>query len=116
MSTTTQKFAVELRKIDDQGVRFQSHWDGSYHTFTPDLVVDIQRNLGSDIIMVLDECAPYPCSYEDALKAHERTIHWAAQCRKRFDQIHPPLQKEQFIFSIIQGARTNGFVSRVSLS
>jgi queuine tRNA-ribosyltransferase len=94
----------ELRKINDEGVRFQSHWDGSYHMFTPELVVDIQRNIGSDIMMVLDECVPYPCSYEEALKAHERTIRWADQSLKHFKESRPPLKKEQLIFGIVQGS------------
>jgi queuine tRNA-ribosyltransferase len=95
---------AELRKITDEGVRFQSHLDGSYHTLTPDAVVDIQRNLGSDIMMVLDECSPYPCTYEEALKANNRTLCWAKHCLKRFRQTDSPLGWKQILFGIVQGS------------
>lgn len=95
---------AELRKITDEGVIFQSHLDGSYHTFTPESVVDIQRNLGSDVMMVLDECTPYPCSYEYALKANNRTMKWAERCLNQFYQTNPPLEKHQIIFGIVQGS------------
>lgn len=70
-----------LRKLSDEGVEFRSHHDGSRHFFTPEQVVSVQEALGSDIAMVLDECAPYPCSYEDARTAARRTTHWAARAR-----------------------------------
>jgi len=95
---------AELRKISDEGVRFQSHLDGSYHDFTPERIVDIQRNLGADIMMVLDECSPYPCTYEVAVKANERTIRWAERSFKRFKETDPPLGRQQFIFGIVQGS------------
>jgi len=95
---------AELRKISQNGVRFQSHLDGSYHDFTPERVVDIQRNLGSDIMMVLDECSPYPCCYEDGVKANERTMQWAERSLNRFRETDPPLDQKQFIFGIIQGS------------
>ena len=95
---------AELRKINDDGVRFQSHWDGSYHTFTPELVVDIQRTIGSDVMMVLDECSPYPCSYQEALKGNERTVYWAERCQNHFNSTKPPLKQEQLLFGIIQGS------------
>jgi len=95
---------AELRKINDEGVRFQSHIDGSYHTFTPELVVDIQRSLGSDIMMVLDECAPFPCTHEYALKANERTVRWAERSITHFRATKPPLGKEQALFGIVQGS------------
>ncbi len=95
---------AELRKISDEGVRFQSHLDGSYHDFTPERIVDIQRNLGSDIMMVLDECSPYPCTYETAEKANERTVRWAERSFKRFEETDPPLGQPQSIFGIIQGS------------
>ena len=94
----------ELRKIKDHEVVFQSHIDGSYHTFTPESVVDIQRNLGTDIMMVLDECAPYPCSFEEALKANQRTLEWARRARDHFDATEPPLGMKQAIFGIVQGS------------
>jgi len=95
---------ADLRKITDEGVVFQSHIDGSYHTFTPESVIDIQRNLGSDVMMVLDECSPYPCSYEDALRANERTIVWAKRSLERFKQADPKFGGYQAIFGIVQGS------------
>lgn len=94
----------ELRKIKDREVVFQSHIDGSYHTFTPESVVDIQRNLGTDIMMVLDECVPYPCSFDEALKGNQRTLAWARRAREHFDATKPPLGKYQAIFGIVQGS------------
>ena len=102
-----------LRKIKDEGVRFQSHIDGSHHLFTPECVVDIQRNLGSDIMMVLDECSPYPCEYESAMKANDRTLRWAKRCLDRFRQTEPPLGFSQALFGILQGS-TYESIRRVS--
>lgn len=93
----------ELRKVKDTGVTFQSHIDGSYHTFTPESVVEIQRNLGSNIMMVLDECAPYPCPFDDARKAHERTLRWAERARIHFDKVEA-IHNPQMQFAIIQGS------------
>ena len=95
---------AELRKINDEGVKFQSHIDGSYHFFTPESVVDIQRNLGTDIMMVLDECSSYPVDHETAKKANYRTLNWADRAKKRFIDTEPPLQKKQAIFGIVQGS------------
>ncbi len=95
---------AELRKINDEGVRFQSHLDGSYHDFTPESVVDIERALGSDIMMVLDECSPYPCAHQIAVKANERTIRWAKRSLTQFRETDPPLAMQQFIFGIVQGS------------
>ncbi|MBE0467777.1 MAG: tRNA guanosine(34) transglycosylase Tgt [Candidatus Desulforudis sp.] len=86
-----------LRKINDDGVEFRSHIDGSRHFFTPEKVVEIQRALGSDIAMVLDECAPYPCSYEEARAATDRTTGWAARARSVEGN-------GQVLFGIIQGS------------
>ncbi len=94
---------AELRSVSNDGVRFQSHIDGSYHTFTPESVIDIQRSLGSDIMMVLDECIKYPSSYEEAVKANERTISWAERCRKRFNETSSPFGFDQSLFGIVQG-------------
>jgi queuine tRNA-ribosyltransferase len=71
----------ELRKISEEGVLFQSHLDGSEHLFTPEKVVEVQQALGSDIAMVLDECTPYPATYEEAREGMERTLHWAKRSR-----------------------------------
>jgi len=95
---------AELRKVTNEAVRFQSHVDGSYHIFTPEQVVDIQRNLGADVMMVLDECAPYPCSYEYALKANNRTLQWAERCLKRYRETDPPSGEHQILFGIVQGS------------
>src|SRR5437660_11625681 len=73
-----------LRKIEEEGVRFRSHVDGSVHCFTPESVVDIQRQLGSDILMVLDECTPYACTEEYARNSSDLRGRWASRCRSRF--------------------------------
>jgi len=93
-----------LRKITDKGVRFQSHIDGSYHFFTPEKVIDIQRTLGSDIIMTLDECAAYPCSLQEADKADNRTLKWAEQCSERFQGTDSLYGYKQQLFGIVQGS------------
>ena len=64
---------ADLNKVTEEGLKFQSHIDGSYHFFTPELVIDIQRSLGSDIMMAFDECSPYPCERDQAIRAHEVT-------------------------------------------
>jgi len=93
-----------LRKITEQGVQFQSHLDGSYHLFTPQKVMAIEQNLGADIIMVLDECAPYPCSFEYAENSSQITLRWAKQC-KEYLQLQPPVHDyRQFVFGIVQGS------------
>lgn len=74
-----------LRRIGADGVQFQSHIDGSRHVFTPESVMQIERDLGADIIMAFDECAPYPCTPEYAREALERTHRWAARCREAYD-------------------------------
>lgn len=94
-----QVFSLQgLRKISDEGVYFNSHIDGSRHFFTPEKVMEIEEKLGADIIMCFDECAPYPCSYEDAERAVQRTTQWAARCKKSH------LKQEQALFGIVQGS------------
>lgn len=93
-----------LRQIDDHGVTFQSHWDGSRHLFTPERVIEIQRNLGSDIMMVLDECAPYPCPEEQAEKAHVRTLQWAKRSLSHLEKTQDVAMGKQFLFGIVQGS------------
>ncbi len=95
---------AELRKITDEGVRFQSHIDGAYHFFTPEKVIDIQRSLGSDIMMVFDECAPFPCSLKEAEKTNERTIRWAEQGAEKFLKTEPLYGQDQQLFGIVQGS------------
>lgn len=93
----------ELRKIEEQGVRFRSHLDGSEHVFTPESVVDTQRALGSDIMMVLDECPPYPSTFEYARTSNELTIRWARRCKDHAAQHGPVHGFEQALFGIVQG-------------
>ncbi len=92
------------RKIKEEGVTFQSHIDGSKHTFTPEGVMDIQRTIGADIIMAFDECTPYPCEYEYAKKSMELTHRWLARCIERFDTTEPHYGYAQTFFPIIQGS------------
>ncbi|WP_227765842.1 tRNA guanosine(34) transglycosylase Tgt [Zhaonella formicivorans] len=89
---------VDLREINDDGVTFRSHIDGSKHFFSPEISMEIQMALGSDIAMAFDECAPYPCSFEEAKKAMERTSRWAERCLKFHN--HP----QQVVFGIVQGS------------
>ena len=86
-----------LRKISEEGVTFQSHLDGSSHFLTPEKVIEIQRVLGSDIAMVLDECVPYPSAYEYVRTSMERTNRWAKRCLRAREETDPAL------FAIIQG-------------
>ncbi len=91
-----------LRKMKEEGVEFRSHIDGSKHLFTPESVIKIQNNLGSDIMMCFDECLAAPASYDDALKAVERTTRWAKRCRQAYsaDMVE---EKKQLLFGIVQG-------------
>jgi queuine tRNA-ribosyltransferase len=80
-----QAFSLgERRTIDERGITFQSHLDGSTHLLTPEKATDIQANLGSDIAMVLDECLGYPATRDEAAASMERTLRWEARCRRRF--------------------------------
>ncbi len=103
---------AELRKINDDGVRFQSHIDGSYHLFTPESVVDIQRNIGADIMMVLDECVSYPCSEGDAGEAVRRTLQWAQRSKTHFLETVPFVRAHQALFGIGQGSTYPGLRRR----
>lgn len=94
----------ELRTIGETGVVFRSHLDGSSHTFTPESVIDVQRRLGSDIMMVLDECAPYPCEREYARRSCDLTSRWARRCRDHWDRTGPMHGWPQAIFGIVQGS------------
>ncbi len=93
----------DLRKIDSDGVRFKSHWDGSTHYFTPEKVVDIQRAIGSDIMMVLDQCIANPSDRETARQAHRLTVQWAQRSRERFLATDPLYGYMQYQFGIVQG-------------
>jgi queuine tRNA-ribosyltransferase len=91
------------RELKENGAHFKSHLDGSKHLFTPENVVDIQRSLGSDIMMVLDECPPYPSSYEYAKESMELTHRWEKRGREHFLKTQPQYNHRQFQFGIVQG-------------
>jgi queuine tRNA-ribosyltransferase len=95
---------TELKKIHPEGVEFKSHLDGSKHFFTPESVIKIQRSIGSDIMMVLDECTPYPCEYEYAKKSMQLTSDWAILNKEAFVKSSPLYDCSQFLFGIIQGS------------
>ena len=92
------------RKIKEEGVKFQSHIDGSYHLFSPEKVMDIQRDIGADIIMAFDECTPYPCEYRYAKKSMQMTHRWLKRCCDRFDETDPLYGYNQSLFPIVQGS------------
>ncbi len=92
------------RKLDESGVLFRSHIDGSKHKFTPETVIDTQRSLGSDIMMAFDECTPYPCDYEYAQKSLEITHHWLQRCFDRYRETEPKYGYHQSLFPIVQGS------------
>ncbi len=94
----------ELRKIKDDGVEFCSHLDGSKHFFTPQKVIEIQRVIGSDIMMPLDECTPYPCEYDYAKRSQELTSRWAVLNKEAFENTKPEYGFEQALFGIVQGS------------
>ena len=87
----------ELRKISEEGVRFQSHLDGSYHFISPERAIAIQEALGGDIIMCFDECPPYPAEYDYVRRSAELTTRWAARC------LEAKRRDDQALFGIIQG-------------
>jgi queuine tRNA-ribosyltransferase len=94
----------EIRKINDEGVSFQSHIDGSSHFFTPENVIDIQRMIGADIIMAFDECTPYPCEYSYAKKSMDMTHRWLKRCISHFNSSQPLYGYQQALFPIVQGS------------
>ena len=95
-----------LRKIRDEGVEFQSHIDGTRHFLRPEDLIDIQRDLDSDIVMPLDECVHYPCAHDHAEQAMERTLEWAQRSKEYFarNQSHIAGSGQQILFGIVQGA------------
>jgi len=102
----------DLTKIDDDGVKFKSHIDGSFHRLTPESVIGIQKDLGSDIMMPLDECVHYPCEKDKAELAMRRTVEWAlrskrclAPVRQQFhDKVPGTFLNKQLLFGIVQGS------------
>jgi queuine tRNA-ribosyltransferase len=91
----------ELRSISEEGVQFRSHLDGSRNFFTPEKVIDIQKALGSDIAMVLDDCTPYPAGYADAEASMELSTRWAKRCRDRWRTTD---DGSKALFGIVQGS------------
>lgn len=95
---------TSIRKLKEEGVVFQSHIDGSSHTFTPENVMDIQRTIGADIIMAFDECTPYPCEYQYARQSMQLTHRWLERCITRFNTTEPKYGYNQSLFPIVQGS------------
>ncbi|RKX68094.1 tRNA guanosine(34) transglycosylase Tgt [candidate division TA06 bacterium] len=93
----------DLRNIDEEGVVFRAHTDGSYHKFTPEKVMEIENTIGSDIAMMFDECIPYPSSYGYAENSTKRTLRWAKRAKKHFRSLENPYGREQLLFGIVQG-------------
>lgn len=97
-----QVFSLAKRRaIEEDGVRFQSHWDGTEHILTPEMSMQIQHTLDSDICMVLDECIPYPADKETARCAVERTTRWAQRCKEAFQKNS---ERKSALFGIVQGS------------
>src|SRR5216110_521641 len=105
---------AKLRKITEKGVHFQNHVDGSPAFISPEIAMEIQATLGSDIAMVLDECPPWPCDYEYAARSLEMTHRWAKRCKDVVAGVSPAVQTNpagetpaatgQMVFGIVQGA------------
>ncbi|MBI5476331.1 MAG: tRNA guanosine(34) transglycosylase Tgt [Ignavibacteriales bacterium] len=94
---------TDLRKIEEEGVQFKSHLDGSTHMFTPEKVIDIQRMIGSDIMMVLDECPPFPATKEYAENSNNLSMRWAERCLNHFNKTKNAYEHSQALFGIVQG-------------
>jgi queuine tRNA-ribosyltransferase len=97
---------AKLRKITEEGVQFQNHIDGSPAFISPEIAMEIQATLGSDIAMVLDECPPWPCEYEYAARSLEMTHRWAKRCKAKSENVTQSGRKQerQLVFGIVQGA------------
>jgi queuine tRNA-ribosyltransferase len=93
-----------LRRIENDGVVFQSHIDGSKHFLTPEKAMDVERTIGADIIMCFDECTPYPSTHEYAQRSMRLSVDWARRCREHCDRTDPVYGYEQLLFGIIQGS------------
>lgn len=92
------------RKIKEDGVHFQSHIDGSRHIFSPEKVMNIQREIGADIIMAFDECTPYPCDYDYAKNSMKLTHDWLGRCVDEFKKTESLYGHQQALFPIVQGS------------
>src|SRR3954462_3176333 len=97
---------AKLRKITEEGAHFQNHIDGSAAFISPEIAMEIQATLGSDIAMVLDECPPWPCEYEYAARSLEMTHRWAKRCKENAEHRTPNAESrmKQMVFGIVQGA------------
>lgn len=95
---------TDLRKIEEQGVTFKSHLDGSSHFFSPESVVLIERQIGADVMMALDECTPYPCDRRYAERSNDLTLRWAERCKEAFAKDPPLYGHSQALFGIVQGS------------
>ena len=92
------------RKIKEEGVKFKSHIDGSYHFFTPENLMEIQRTIGADIIMAFDECTPYPCDYRYAQRSMHMTHRWLDRCINHLEKVPVKYGYDQTFFPIVQGS------------
>ena len=92
------------RKIKEEGVRFKSHIDGSYHFFSPEKSMEIQRSIGADIIMAFDECTPYPCEYPYAKRSMHMPHRWLDRCISYLQENAPKYGYNQSLFPIVQGS------------
>jgi len=93
---------ARLRRITEEGVHFQNHLDGTPTFIGPERSMEIQRDLGSDIVMLFDECPPHPCTHEDAEKSLDLTLRWAKRCREWWDA--QPVEGRPLVFGIVQGS------------
>jgi queuine tRNA-ribosyltransferase len=93
-----------MRKITEEGVKFQSHIDGSRHFFSPESVMDIQRIIGADIVMAFDECTPYPCEYKYARNSMNMTHRWLKRCITRMNTTESIYGHHQTFSPIVQGS------------
>jgi len=112
---------ADSRKLTENGVTFQSHIDGSRHTFTPESVIDIQRSIGADIIMAFDECPPAQAPRDYVDNSMQLTHRWLDRCFARFNETEPKYGFSQALFPIVQGgvfrdlrAKSAGFISSVN--
>jgi len=95
---------AQRRKITEEGVKFKSHIDGSYHFFSPENVMEIQRTIGADIIMAFDECTPYPCDFNYAKRSMHMTHRWLKRCITHLEKTPYKYDYSQAFFPIVQGS------------
>lgn len=92
------------RKIKEEGVKFKSHIDGSFHVFSPEKVMEIERSIGADIMMAFDECTPYPCEYGYAKRSMHLTHRWLDRCIAHLEKVPSKYGYHQSLFPIVQGS------------